>query len=305
MQISFRLEKEKYMSNQLTVRQAFLKSANSTPNSVIVANAALAALSSFGRIRSLRTGQDVRFGAGVRPMNTPRRCLMGANIAVATTGSALAVAQAVVRARTEPDASYGYHNKPSKDLVAEVVVNTVFITLAAIELRRGTSLLYKRPISPYGHAVNAAGIGTVAFKLGLASRELYRRRDTWLPGVKMHAAAAPSIVKASIRGRKRRTKLSDSTVDLMALHLADLEQHVLAAIEEFNREGSTRSSGYRFAESDSGDTLQPRTSMNSPAEQRAYLESLGVPAEEIDSLVGNAANVADELSWSQRPEERE
>ncbi|HET8884522.1 MAG TPA: hypothetical protein VFM68_03560 [Candidatus Saccharimonadales bacterium] len=212
----------------ITMAEALDTSSVQHSTSQIAYSVMLGGIGLSARIASALKGYDISYHAGARPLTAQRHVRNGLFMLLHATGLSSSSYKLWRRYNKTASPYVGLTQIKTSNVAINTAVGLLITSLTTRELIAGTSLVHKHPISTYGRVITGLSLVSTIATTAQNAIELHRRKDDWLPQVRIVAAMVRSNPK-SIIGRKRLRPSLDS-LDPAAME--DIEKSLRKILNE-------------------------------------------------------------------------
>jgi|GEM_PF-4157549 len=167
-------------TSKQTLAEAFRKSGRKIATPRLVASISLGTIGLVARSTSFAKNYDVSCRAGARPLIARRKATNAFAMGLGALGLAAASYQIAVRQGDDTE-QYDPSVADNSELLTKVLACGFLVPIAIRELKTGTTLIKKHPISGYGRTMTTAAFVIMIADGVVAARELHNRRDDWMP----------------------------------------------------------------------------------------------------------------------------
>lgn len=126
-------------------------------------------------------GRDIRYAGFARPMTPRRHVTNGLYTAVRIMGLGLIGLQLKARLNNAPAAQYSMADTKTSDLFSQVAAVALVVPPSIGMMVRNKSFFKGYPYSKYSQVMNMVGLAVILYDTAVTVKELYERRDTWVP----------------------------------------------------------------------------------------------------------------------------
>lgn len=184
-------------------------------------------------------GRDIRYAGFARPMTPRRHVTNGLYTAVRIMGLGLIGLQLKARLDNAPAAQYSMADTKTSDLFSQVAAVALVVPPNIGMMVRNKSFFKGYPYSKYSQVMNMVGLAVVLYDTAVTVKELYERRDTWVP------EAQQLFEDLKAEAQSLLEDLKEYALQLNKADESDLDQEFVRLLNDLLKSSSHKTPGFK------------------------------------------------------------
>lgn len=188
---------------------------------------------------SARKGRDVRYVGFARPMTPRRHVTNGLKNTMRIMGLGSLAMQLKARLDNVPAAQYSMAGTKTSDLFSQVAAVAFTAPLTIRTMVQSKTLFKGYPYSTFSQVMNMVGLAVVLYDTAVTVKELYERRDTWVP------EAQQLFEDLKAEAQTLLEDLKEYALQLNKADESDLDQEFVRLLNDLLKSSSHKTPGFK------------------------------------------------------------